>query len=110
MKIASLTMCALLLLGLWHVAGKLHAMKFGVTAASEIARHWVLAIGLFTALLSPWPQSLGIAAIAAAVYLALGAMLRRRQPVVQHQMPQELHRSEWSHVSGGMIIPPSGDK
>lgn len=89
-----------LLVALWMLATRLHEdVQIGVTPASEIARQWSLGMGLFVALMSPWPQSVVIAAVCLCVYVTWGAMLDRGGD--SGPMPQPLPRETWEHVSGG---------
>ena len=93
-----------LLVALWIVASRLHEhMHLGVTPIGQIMRHWCLGMGLFVALLSPWPQAVVIAAVALSVFVTWGALLSPAgEPGPQ---PQALPRDAWEQVSGGMSKP-----
>lgn len=94
---------AVLLLGLWFIATLLHRdVNPAVTPWHKIARHWFFGMALFVALLSQFPQSVAIAAIALSVYVTWGAVAWRPPPVQHRTQPQPLPRDMWPHVSGGL--------
>lgn len=87
---------------LWVVATKLHEdMHLGVTPTGDIARHLLLGMGLFVALLSVWPQAVVIAAVSLSVYVTWGALLAVRKMPHSDQTPRDVPRAAWPHVSGG---------
>jgi hypothetical protein len=100
-QIGAVALGTLLLLAGWRVLTALHHMHPADTPGSAIARQMVAGIGIASALLSPWPQSLAVALLTLAVYLAWGALLAVPRRIV-HSRPHSLPPEAWRHVSGGI--------
>jgi hypothetical protein len=100
-QIGAIALGTVLLLAAWGVLTALHHMHPADTPGSAIARQMVAGIGIASALLSPWPQSLVVALLTLAVYVAWGALLAvpRR---IERSRPPSLPPDAWRHVSGGM--------
>jgi hypothetical protein len=99
---------SMLLVALWLVATRLHEHVHPTrTPVGEIARQWCMGMALFVALLSAWPQSVLIAAVALSVYVTWGAVAYplgipdASVPRPRAAQPEPIHADRWQHVSGG---------